>query len=117
MSAPLSLILATLLALPSVAFAQAEEEVVSAISGRLDAARRNDVAAWVDHLLSQVADRDARAPRRPPAVARHGGRSHSAGTGGGDAAKWLPENDTTFFVPGEAAGGDSSRLIFVKKVK
>jgi hypothetical protein len=27
---------------------------------------------------------------------------------------WLPESDTTFFVPGEAAGGESSRLIFVK---
>jgi hypothetical protein len=26
----------------------------------------------------------------------------------------LPENETTFFVKGEAAGGDSSRLIFVK---
>lgn len=46
MSAPLALILATLLALPSVAIAQAEEEVLSAIRGRLDAAGRNDAAAW-----------------------------------------------------------------------
>ena len=29
-------------------------------------------------------------------------------------AEWLPESETTFFVPGEAAGGDSSRIIFVK---
>jgi hypothetical protein len=34
--------------------------------------------------------------------------------GGGDAAEWLAESDTTFFVPGEAADGDSSRIIFVR---
>ena len=34
--------------------------------------------------------------------------------GGDDSGEWLPESDTTFFVPGEAAGSDSSRIIFVK---
>ncbi len=28
--------------------------------------------------------------------------------------EWLPESATTFFVPGEAAGGESSRIVFVK---
>jgi len=34
--------------------------------------------------------------------------------GGSDSAEWLPESATTFFVPGAAAGGDSSRIIFVR---
>ncbi|HEY7638213.1 MAG TPA: DUF4440 domain-containing protein [Steroidobacteraceae bacterium] len=34
--------------------------------------------------------------------------------GGGDPAEWLPESDASFFVPGAAAGGDASRMIFVK---
>ena len=34
--------------------------------------------------------------------------------GAGEAGEWLPESDTTFFVPGAAAGGDASRIIFVK---
>ena len=55
------------LTLQPPAFAQAEEEVVAAIRARLDANRRNDMAAWA-----------------------------------------------TFFVPGAAAGGDASRIIFAK---
>jgi hypothetical protein len=34
--------------------------------------------------------------------------------GGSESGEWLPESETTFFVPGEAAGGGSSRIIFVK---
>ena len=34
--------------------------------------------------------------------------------GAGEPANGCPESDTTFFVPGAAAGGDSSRMIFVK---
>ncbi len=34
--------------------------------------------------------------------------------GGGEPGEWLPESETTFFVPGAAAGGDASRMIFVK---
>jgi hypothetical protein len=34
--------------------------------------------------------------------------------GGGEPGEWLPESDTTFFVPGEAASGDSSRIVFVR---
>jgi len=32
--------------------------------------------------------------------------------GAGEPAEWLPENATTFFMPGAAAGGDASRIIF-----
>jgi hypothetical protein len=34
--------------------------------------------------------------------------------GKSEPGEWLPESDTTFFVPGEAAGGESTRLVFVK---
>jgi hypothetical protein len=55
---------------------------------------------WAPTLISKIEPRSDR-------LLEHLG-------GGGDAAEWLPETDTTFFVPGEAAGGDSSRIIFVK---
>jgi ketosteroid isomerase-like protein len=217
MSAPLALILTAVLAFPSVAFAQAEAEVVSAIRGRLDAVRRNDLAAWskfvaddmmaplegavrskqgwlrmheswprevtyaygplqdvkvrisgdiaiatfhaqqlttiggqttsvhkwqiethvrrdgrwqllgvadglippepkaakIDpSILAAYAGEYAWAPTLISRIEPHGDRlvEHL----GGDTGEWLPENDTTFFVPGEAASGDSSRMIFVK---
>ena len=34
--------------------------------------------------------------------------------GASEPGDWLPESDTTFFVPGEAAGGGSTRIVFVK---
>jgi hypothetical protein len=189
MSAPLALILATLLALPSAVFAQAEEEVVNAIRGRLDAVRRNDTAAWskfvaedmmaplegavrskqgwirqhqswpreVTYWYGPLEDLKVRIDADTAIVTFHarqftqiGGQTTSVHKwqiemhlcrdgrwqllgvadglippeptgdrllehlGGGDAAEWLPESATTFFVPGEATGGDSSRIIFVR---
>jgi ketosteroid isomerase-like protein len=217
-SSHLALILAASLALPSFASAGAEEEIVSAIRGRLDATRRNDIAAWsgfvaddmmaplegalrskqgwirqhqswpreVSYWYGPLEDvkvrvdgdiaiatfhaqqftqiggqttsvhkwqiethvrRDGRwlllgvadglippepAPAKvdPSILAAYAGDYEWAPTliskiepqsdrllerfGGGDATEWLPESATTFFVPGEAAGGDSSRIIFVK---
>jgi hypothetical protein len=218
MSAPFALFLTAVLVLPSLAFAQAEAEVVSAIRGRLDAVRRNDIAAWskfvADDMMAPLegavrskqgwirtheswprevtywygpledvkvrinADtaivtfhaqqftkiggqttsahkwqiethvrRDGRwqllgvadglIPQEPKAakidpsvLAAYAGEYEWAPTlisrieprgdrllehfGGSDAGEWLPQSDTTFFVPGEAAGGDSSRIIFVR---
>jgi hypothetical protein len=34
--------------------------------------------------------------------------------GPGEAAEWLPESETTFFLPGAAAAGDASRIVFAK---
>jgi hypothetical protein len=42
MSAPLAWLLTAILLVPSLASAQAEDEVVSAIRSRLEAVRRND---------------------------------------------------------------------------
>ena len=204
--------------LPTFAFAQAEEEVVNAIRGRLEAVRRNDIAAWqtfvADEMMAPLegptlskqawigqhrswprevtyrygplqdvkvrfngdtaivtyhADQlteiggqttsvhkwqiethvrregrwlllgvaDGLIPREPTTakidpsildayvgeyewaptliskIERKGDRllEHF---GAGEPGEWLPESPTTFFVPGEAAGGDSSRIIFVK---
>lgn len=87
MSIRIAWLLIAALALPSFVFAQVEEEVVNAIRGRLDAARRNDIAAGESFVADEMM-----AP----------------------LGEWLPESATTFFVPGEAAGGDSSRIVFVK---
>jgi ketosteroid isomerase-like protein len=218
MSSRLGLILAVLAALPSLASANAEEEVVSAIRSRLDASRRNDVAAWsqfvADDMMAPLegvlpskqgwmrqheswprevgywygpledlkvrinADtaivtfhaqqftqiggqttsvnkwqiethvrRDGRwqllgvadglIPPEPTAakidsslLTAYAGEYEWAPTlisriepngdrllehfGGGDPGEWLPESETTFFMPGAAAGGDSSRIIFVR---
>jgi ketosteroid isomerase-like protein len=218
MSFRLGLVLCALIAIPSLASANAEEEVVSAIRSRLDATRRNDVAAWskfvADDMMAPLegalpskqgwirqheswprevaywygpledikvrinADiaivtyharqftqiggqttsvhkwqiethvrRDGRwqllgvadglippeptaAKVDPSVLGAYAGEYEWAPTliskiepkgdrllehfGGGDAGEWLPESETTFFVPGEAAGGDSSRIIFVK---
>jgi len=217
MSFRLGLVLCALIAIPSLASANAEEEVVSAIRSRLDATRRNDVAAWskfvADDMMAPLegalpskqgwirqheswprevaywygpledikvrinADiaivtyharqftqiggqttsvhkwqiethvrRDGRwqllgvadglippeptaAKVDPSVLGAYAGEYEWAPTliskiepkgdrllehFGGDAGEWLPESETTFFVPGEAAGGDSSRIIFVK---
>lgn len=217
MSVRFALLLAAILVLPSLAFAQAEEEVATAIRGRLDAVRRNDIAAWepfvADDMMGPLegATRSKQSwlaqhkawPREvaywygplqdlkvringDTAIAtyhsdqlnqiggqtttvhrwqiethvRRDGRWLLLGVGDGlippeptrakidpsildayageyqwaptlisrierkgdrlierlrgDTAEWLPESDTTFFVPGEAAGGGSSRIIFVK---
>lgn len=218
MSTRIAWILLASLALPSVALAEAEEQVVSAIRGRLEASRRNDVANWATFvaddmmgplegavpskkawlaqhqswprevnysygplqdvkvringdtavttyhadqlteiggqmtsvhrwqvethvrrdghwLLFAVADglippepKTARidpvlldayvgeyawAPTLISKVERKGDRLVER-FGGSESGEWLPESETTFFVPGEAAGGDSSRIIFVK---
>jgi hypothetical protein len=42
------------LAVPSLAFAQAEEEVVAAIRARLDANRRHDMAAWATFVADDM---------------------------------------------------------------
>lgn len=42
------------LALPSLAFAHAEEEVVAAIGARLDANRRNGMAAWATFVADDM---------------------------------------------------------------
>jgi ketosteroid isomerase-like protein len=34
--------------------------------------------------------------------------------GAGEPAQWRAESETTFFIPGAAAGGDTSRIIFAK---
>ena len=34
--------------------------------------------------------------------------------GTGEPAQWRPESETTFFMPGAAAGGDTSRMVFAK---
>jgi len=218
MSARFALVLAALVTVPSLASATAEEEVVSAIRGRLEAVRRNDSAAWskfvADDMMGPLegklpskqgwmrqheswprevtywygpledvkvrinADtavvtfhsqqftqvggqttsahkwqiethvrRDGRwqllavadglippeptaAKVAPAVLTAYAGEYEWAPTliskiepqgdrllerfAGGDANEWLPESDTTFFIPGEAAGGDSSRIIFVK---
>ena len=85
MLARLAWALAAALALPSCALATAEEDVATAIRGRLEAVRRNDIDAW-------------------------------AGFAADDMMAPLPESATTCFVPGEVAGGDSSRIVFVKKI-
>jgi len=217
MSFRFGLVLTALIAIPALASGNAEEEVVSAIRSRLDATRRNDVAAWskfvADDMMAPLegalpskqgwirqheswprevtywygpledikvrisADiaivtfhaqqftqiggqttsvhkwqiethvrRDGRwqllgvadglippeptaAKIDPSVLAGYAGEYEWAPTliskiepkgdrllehFGGDAGEWLPESETTFFVPGEAAGGDSSRIIFVK---
>ena len=217
MSAPFALFLTAVLALPSLAFAQAEEEVVTAIRSRLDAVQRNDIAAWskfvADDMMAPLEGavrskqgwirmheswprevtygygplqdakvringdtaivtfhsqqfttiggqttsahkwqiethvrRDGRwqllgvadgpIPSEPTAakidpalLAAYAGEYEWAPTliskieprgdrlldhFAGGTGEWLPENDTTFFVPGEAAAGDSSRMIFVR---
>lgn len=219
MSLRYALAFTAILAVPSLASAGAEEEVVTSIRGRLDALQRNDVAAWskfVDDammgplegavrskegwirrheswprevsywygppqdvkvrisgdtaiatfhslqftkvgeqttsvhkwqiethirrdghwLLLGVADglilpEPTTAKLDPSILATYAGEYAWSPTlisklepkgdrlverfGGDDAAvEWLPESPTTFFIPGEAAGGDSSRIIFVK---
>jgi len=218
MSPRLAWILVATLALPSFAFAQAEEQIVSAIRSRLDASRRNDMTAWATFvaddmmaplegtlhskqariaqqkawprevsyrygplqdvkvringdtaivtyhadqlteiggqttsvhkwqiethvrrngrwLLLGVADglippepqtakidpsildayvgRYEWAPTLVSTIERQGDRLQER-LGAGEPGEWLPESDTTFFVPGAAAGGDASRMIFVK---
>jgi hypothetical protein len=218
MSLRVALILAALVANPSLASTTAEEEVVSAIRSRLEAVRLNDVAAWskfvADDMMAPLegalpskqgwirshaswprevtywygsledvkvrisADtaivtfhaqqftqiggqttsvhkwqiethvrRDGRwqllgvadglIPSEPSAaridptvLVAYAGEYEWAPTlisriepkgerllehfGGGDPVEWLPQSATMFFSPGEAAGGDSSRIIFVK---
>ena len=216
MSPRIAWIFVALLALPSLAFGQPEEQVVSAIRSRLDASRRNDMATWATFvaddmmaplegarrskesrialqmswprevtysygplqdlkvringdtaiatyhadqlteiggqttsvhkwqiethvhrngrwLLLGVADGpilpepkiakiepsilDAYvgeyewAPTLIAKVERKGERLLER-LGAGEPAEWLPENATTFFMPGAAAGGDASRIIF-----
>lgn len=218
MSTRIAWLLIASLALPSVALAQAEEQVVNAIRGRLDATRRHDLAAWstfvaddmmgplegavpskkawlAQHqswprevnysygplqdikvringdtavttyhanqlteiggqttsvhkwqvethvrrdghwLLFAVADalippepKTARidpslldayvgeyawAPTLISKIERQGGRLLER-FGSSEPGELLPESDTTFFVPGDTAGGDSTRVIFVK---
>jgi len=218
MSARFALLLATLIALPALASTTAEEEVVSAIRGRLEAVRRNDIAAWskfvaddmmgplegdlpskqgwirtheswpreVTYWYGPLQDVKVRINADTAIVSFHSqqftkvgeqttaiqqwqiethvrrdGRWQLLGVAdglippeltvakidpsvlgayareyewaptliskiepmgdrlqerfaGGDPSEWLPESETTFFVPGEAASGDSSRMIFVK---
>ena len=54
MSTPLAWLLVATLAVPSLAFAQAEEQIVSAIRGRLDASRRNDIDAWSTFVADEM---------------------------------------------------------------
>ena len=218
MSPRIAWILIATLALPSLAFAQAEEQIVSAIRSRLEANRRNDMATWATFVaddmmaplegalrskesriaqqkawprevsywygplqdvkvrvngdtaivtyhadqLTQIGGqttsvhkwqiethvrRDGRwlllgvadglippepktAKIDPSILDAYVGQYEWAPTliskverngdhllerlGAGEAGEWLPESDTTFFVPGAAAGGDASRIIFVK---
>jgi ketosteroid isomerase-like protein len=53
------------------------------------------------------------APTMISTIAREGDKLMEQSTGQ-DKVELLPENETTFFVKGEAASGDSSRFIFVK---
>ena len=214
----LAWILVASLALPSFAFAQAEQEVVKAIHARLDALHRNDLATWAtlvaddmmaplegttrskqswlaQHkswprevsywygplqdlkvridgdtaiatfhsdqltevggqttsvhkwqvethvrrnghwLLLSVADGlippEPQAAKVDPSILdAYVGRYEWAPTlvakierkgdallehlGTGEPAEWRPETETTFFMPGAAAGGDISRIIFAK---
>lgn len=75
---------------------------------------REPVMAQIDpSILDAYAGEYEWAPTLISKIERKGDRlSEVFGTS--EPGEWLPENDTTFFVPGEAAGGDSSRLIFVK---
>jgi hypothetical protein len=220
MSPRLAWILVASLALPAVSLAQAaaEEEVVKAIHARLEAVRRNDLAAWAtlvaddmmapvegptrskqilacatqvvaagsellvraaagregarrrrhrnrdvslrsvdrnwrpDDLRSQVADRDhvrrngrwlllgvadGLIPPEPKTAKieasildAYVGRYEWAPTlvskierkgdrllehlGAGEPVEWRPETATTFYMPGAAAGGDTSRITFAK---
>jgi ketosteroid isomerase-like protein len=218
MSPRLAWILIASLALPSFAFAQAEQEVVKAIHARLEALRRNDLATWAtlvaDDMMAPIegATRSKQAwlaqhkawPREvsyrygplqdlkvridgdtavatfhsdqltevggqttsvhkwqvethvrrngrwlllsvadglippeptaakvdPSILDSYVGRYEWAPTlvakierkgdvllehlGAGEPAEWRPETATTFFMPGAAAGGDASRIIFAK---
>ena len=218
MSPRLAWILIATLALPSLALAKAEDEVVQAVHARLEALRRNDLAAWAvlvaDDMLAPIEGAtpskqswlaqhkswprevtywygplqdvkvringdtaivtyhcdqltevggqttsshrwqiethvrrngrwlllgvaDGAIPPEPKAAKiapsildRYVGRYEWAPTlvskierkgdvllehlGAGEPAEWRPETETTFFIPGAAAGGDGSRLIFAK---
>jgi hypothetical protein len=37
--------------------------------------------------------------------------------GAGEPVEWRAESETTFFVPGAAAGGDASRIVFAKDAR
>lgn len=218
MSSRVAWILIASLALPSVGLSQAEEQVVNAIRGRLDATRRHDFAAWATFVADDMIEPlEGAVPSKKAWLAQHaswprevhysygplediktringdtavttyhanqlteiGGQTTSVHKwqvethvrrdgrwllfavadglippepktaqidpllldayvgeyawaptliskverkgdrllerfGGSEAGELLPESETTFFVPGEAAGGDSSRVIFVK---
>jgi ketosteroid isomerase-like protein len=75
---------------------------------------REPVTAKIDSsILDGYAGEYEWAPTLISRFSRNGDRLLET-FGTSEPGEWLPESDTTFFVPGEAAGGDSSRLIFVK---
>lgn len=71
-------------------------------------------AAKVDpSILDAYAGRYQWAPTLVAKIERKGDRLLEH-LGAGEPVEWRPENETTFFMPGAAAGGDASRLIFEK---
>jgi ketosteroid isomerase-like protein len=76
---------------PEPTAAQVDPSVVAAYAGEYE---------WAPTMISKFEPKGQR-------LLEHFGAEQGA-------VEWLPESATTFFVPGEAAGGDSSRIIFVK---
>ena len=160
MSPRLAWLFITTLALPALACAQAEDEIVSAIRSRLEANRHNDMATWakfvaddmmapmegatrskqsrmaqqkawpreVTYSYGPLQDLKVRVNGDTAIVTYHADQFTEIGGQTTSVHKWQIEThvrrdgrwlllgvaETTFFVPGAAAGGDTSRMIFVK---
>jgi hypothetical protein len=72
MSPRLAWILIATLALPSLAFAKAEDEVVKAIHARLEAVRRNDLATWATYVADEmIAPLEGSSPSKQSWLAQH----------------------------------------------
>lgn len=71
-------------------------------------------AATIDRsILDAYAGRYEWAPTLVSKVERKGNRLLEH-LGAGEPVEWRAESETTFFMPGAAAGGDASRIIFAK---
>jgi ketosteroid isomerase-like protein len=64
-------------------------------------------------ILDAYAGRYLWAPTLVAKIERKGDRLLEH-LGAGEPVEWQPETETTFFVPGAAAAGDASRIIFAK---
>jgi len=75
---------------------------------------REPRAAKIDpSILDAYVGRYEWAPTLVSKIERQGDRLLEH-LGAGEPLEWRPETDTTFFVPGAAAGGDASRIVFAR---